>query len=285
MGIDLLDEYRISYRPGQSFRQEVAKYIESCHLEDGGYFFARVLPSSGLDTFFAVKSLSILGVKPHRPEAIAGFFLNDVKEGKLVGITSIFLAVEVLNELGRITDELRNYAQPRIMAFQNQAGGFGAYKNIRVEVPSELQNTYRAIRVLKIIGADFDKEKVTSFVSSFLRPDGGYGAKGYSTLASTFYATEIYKLLGMDVGKLNATRDYLRMMEDNMEVQFIEDLYWLVMGLANLGEKTNMRSGIMKFVMMCRRLGGGFCRVPVMGIPTLEDTFYALSILREVGAL
>jgi hypothetical protein len=41
----------------------------------------------------------------------------------------------------------------------------------------------------------------------------------------------------------------------------------------------------MNFVMMCRRLGGGFCRVPVMGIPTLEDTFYALSILRQMGAL
>jgi len=280
-----LEEYETSYRLGRSFHREVVKYIERCHLEDGGYFFARVLPSGSLDTFFAVKSLSILGVKPDRPEAIADFFINDIKDGTTGGISGIFLAIEVLNELGRMTDELRNYAQPRIMAFQNEAGGFGAYRDIPVEVPSELQNTYRAVRLLKIIGADLDKEKVTGFVSSFLRPDGGYGAKGYSTLASTFYATEIHKLLGVDVGKLNATRDYLRTTEENTQAQFIDSLYWLVLGLANLGEKTNMPDRVMTFVMMCQRLGGGFSRAPVMGIPTLEDTFYALSILRKIRTL
>jgi hypothetical protein len=283
--MDLLHQHKTSYTLGQSFRQEVAKYIEKCHLEDGGYFFARVLPSSGLDTFFAVKGLSILGVQPDRPEAIADFFLRAVKQGKLDSITGVFLAVEVLNDLGRMTDELKDYAQLRIMAFQNEAGGFGAYRDIPVEVPSELQTTYRAIRVLKIIGANFDKEKVAGFVSTFLRPDGGYGAEGHSTLASTFYATEIYKLLGVDAGKLGATRDYLRRTEENTQPQFIDSLYWLVRGLGNLGEKTNAPDAVMNFVMMCRRLGGGFCRVPVMGIPTLEDTFYALSILRQVGAL
>ena len=285
LGMDLLDEYKTSYRLGQSFRRKVIGYIEECHLEDGGYFFARVPPSGGLDTYFAVKSLSILGVKPDRPEAIARFFLSNIAEGMIGGIIGIFLAVEVLNEIGRMTEGLRNYARQRIMALQNKAGGFGAYKDIRVEVPSELQNTYRAVRVLKIIGADFDKEKVNGFVFSFLRPDGGYGAKGYSTLASTFYATEIYKLLGVDVGKLKDTKDYLHTIEENTEAQFIEDLYWLILGMANLGVKTNMPDKVMSFVMMCQRLRGGFSRAPVMGISTLEDTFYALSILREIGAL
>jgi hypothetical protein len=65
-----LKEYETSYRLGRSFRREVVKYIERRHLEDGAYFFARVLPSSGLHTYFAVKSLSILGVKPDRPERL-----------------------------------------------------------------------------------------------------------------------------------------------------------------------------------------------------------------------
>jgi len=283
--IDLLDEYETSHRLGHSLRRQVVAYIERCHLEDGGYFFARVPPSSGLDTYFAVKSFSILSVKPNRPEAIANFFLNDIAEGTLGGITGIFLAVEVLNELGQMTDELRNYAQPRIMALQNKAGGFGAYENIDVEVPSELEETYRAVRVLKIIGADFDREKVNRFTFSFVRPDGGYGAKGYSTLASTFYATEIHKLLGVETGKLTTTKDYLRKREENWQVQFIEDLYWLALGLANLGEKTNVPDRVTRFVMMCQRSNGGFSRAMIMGIPTLEYTFYALSILREVGVL
>ena len=280
-----LKEHETSYRLGHSFRPKVIDYIERCHLEDGGYFFARVPPSGGLDTYFAVRSLSILGVKPGRPQAIACFFLSGIVDGTIGGITGVFLAVEVLSALGQMTDKLRNYARLQIMALQNKAGGFGAYQDIDVEVPSELQNTYRAVRVLKIIGADFDKEKVNSFVFSFLRPDGGYGAKGYSTLASTFYAMEIHKLLGVDVGKLNATRDYLRTTEENTQAQFIDSLYWLVLGLANLGEKTNMPYRVLAFVMMCQRLGGGFSRAPVMGIPTLEDTFYALSILRKIRAL
>jgi len=280
-----LKEYETSYILGHSFCREVVKYIERCHLEDGGYFFARVPPSSGLDTYFAIKSLSIISVKHDRPEAIASFFLNDVKESTHGGMTGIFLTVEVLNELGRMTDELRKYAQSRIMALQNKAGGFGAYENIDIEVPSELQETYRAVKVLKIIGADFDEQKVIRFVFRMLNPDGGYGGKGYSTLVSTFYTTEITKLLGVDTGKLNATRDYLRKREENWQVQFIEDVYWLVLGLANLGEKTNFPDRVTRFVMMCQRSNGGFSRATIMGIPTLEYTFYALSILREAGAL
>lgn len=272
---------------GRSLRQEVIKYIkyiEGCRLEDGGYFFACVPPSSGLDTYFAVKSLSLLGVKPDRPQAIADFFLNDVNEG-MHGVISIFLTVEVLSELGRLTDEIKNYARTRIMALRNDAGGFGSYHDVDIEVPSELQDTYRAVRVLKIIDADFDRERVDHFTSGFLRPDGGYGAKGHSTLASTFYATEIHKLLAMEATNPSATRGYLRKREEDWQVRFIEDVYWLVLGLANLGEKTNVPDRVTRFVMGCQRSNGGFSRAGIMGIPTLEYTFYAVSILRKVGVL
>lgn len=283
--MDLLSEYETSYRLGYSFRQEVVRYIERCHLEDGGYFFARVLPSSGMDTYFAVKSLSILGVEPDRPGAIADFFLKDIKEGTLSGVTGIFLAVEVLNELGRLTDELKRYAQPRIMALQNKAGGFGALEDIYIEVPSELEETYRAVRVLRTIGVDFNEHRVAYFVSSKLNSDGGYGRGERSTLASTFYATGIHKLLGTETRKLVSTRDYLRKREENWQVQFLEDLYWLVGALDNLGEKCNFPDRVLRFVMGCQRENGGFSRATVMGIPTLEYTFYAVSILHEIGAL
>jgi len=287
-----LKEYEPSYRLGHSFRREVVKYIERCHLEDGGYFFARVPPSNGLDTYFAVKSLSILGVKPDRPDAIANFFLNDIKDGSFGGMTGIFLTVEVLNELGQITDKLRKYAQPRIIALQNKAGGFGALENIDIEVASELQETCRAVKILKIIGADFDARRITGFVSSERNLDGGYGREGRSTLASTYYATAIYRLLGTNQPARTDTLKYLRDSEerwrasfDGGRVNFIEDLYWLVGGLDNVGEKSDFPDRNLRFVMECQRANGGFSRATIMGIPTLEYTFYALSILREVGAL
>jgi hypothetical protein len=292
LGIDLLDEYETSYRLGQSFRREVAKYIERCHLEDGGYFFARVPPSNGLDTYFAVKSLSILGVKPDCPETIVSFFLNDVKEGTLGGIPGIFVTIEVLNELGQMTDDLRSHARQQIMLRQNKAGGFGTLKDIYIEVSSELEETYRAVRVLRTIGGDFEERRIVNFVSNKLNLDGGYGREGRSTLPSTYYATAIYRLLGANPPARTDTVKFLRETEerwraslDGGRVNFIEDLYWLVGGLDNLDQKSNFPDRTLRFVMECQRVNGGFSRATIMGIPTLEYTFYALSILKEVGAL
>jgi hypothetical protein len=282
---NILKEYETSYGPNSSLRRQVTRYIERCHLEDGGYFFARIPPSSGTDTYFAVKSLAILGVKPQHPESILSFFLSQVSEGTLASIIGIFNAIEVIDELSHVSNDLKSYAYQQIIPLQNKAGGFGALENIDVEVASELQETYRAVRILKIIGADFDERRITAFILSELNADGGYGREGRSTLASTFYATEIYRLLGYATKKLAATRGYLRKREETWQVQFIEDLYWLTMGLSNLGEKFNSPERAIRFVMECQRPNGGFSRATVMGIPTLEYTFYALSILKEVGAL
>ena len=267
------------------FRREVLSYIERCYLEDGGYFFARIPPSSGTDTRFAVKSLAILGVKPQNPGSVLNFFRSQVGEGTLSGVTGIFNAVEVIDELSHLSSDLKSYAEEKVMIWQNKAGGFGTTENIDVEVSSELQETYRAIKVLSTVGAAFDEKRVTRFVSSLLNQDGGYGRNGHSTLASTFYATSIQKLLAIQTVNLASTKAYLRKREESWQVQFIEDLYWLVEGLANLSEKSNFSDRIASFVMECQRVNGGFSRATIMGIPTLEYTFYALSILREVGFL
>jgi len=270
---------------GTSFHREVVAYIERCHLEDGGYFFARVPPSSGTDTYFAVKSLSILDSKPRNPESVVKFFLSQVREDSLSGVTSIFNAVGVIDELSRVSSNMRRYAEKKVTAWQNEAGGFGALENIDVEVASELQETYRAVKALKTMGVSFNEEKISHFVSSLLNRDGGYGKNGHSTLASTFYATAIYRLLKGNKEDLAYTKDYLRNKEANWQVQFIEDLFWLVEGLANLGEKSNYPDRINSLILECQRPNGGFSRATVMGIPTLEYTYYALSILRRIGIL
>jgi hypothetical protein len=286
---DSLSEYETTFSLGSSFRRKVISYIERCHLEDGGYFFARIPPSSGMDTYFAVKSLSMLGRKPKRPEAVVNFFLDQMREGSLGSLTSIFAAVAVINKLDQIRGDLRNYAQQRIMAVRNKAGGFGALENIDVEAASELEDTYRAIRILRLIGGEFDKVKVSSFVLNLLNPDGGFGREGLSTLASTFYATEIHRLLSVEIGTLSNITAYLRNEEDKWRVNFgkghvnfIEHLFWLIKGLANMGEKSAVPDIVIRFVTDCQRPYGGFARTTIMGIPTLEYTYYAISILGEV---
>jgi len=278
-------ECRVFSGLNNSFLEKVAQYVERCHLEDGGYFFARVPPSNGMDTYFAIKSLSILGLKPDQPQATAGFFLDQMKEGWLDDVIGMFLATEVFSELGQVTDDFKRFAGTQVMSLQNTAGGFGALENIYIEVPSELEATYRATKTLMTIGADFDKEKIAGFTFNLLNPDGGYGREGHSTLASTYYATGIHRLLGAEAGKFATTGEFLRKREENLQLLFIEDIYWLTMGLANLYQKISFPDRLLSFILDCQRLNGGFSRATRIGIPTLEYTFYALSVLRVLGAL
>ena len=216
MGNNLFSE------PLSKLRNETGVYIKRCRMEDGGYFFAHVLPSSGMDTFYAVKSLSILGIQPERPEATAGFFTGNIQES-MQGIGNIFRTIEVLKELGRLSASIAGLAEERIMTLQNGAGGFGPYEDIYIEVPSELRDTYRAVRVLRSVKAEFNEESVGQFVSGFLKPDGGYGGNLGSSLVSTFYALEIYNLLGIRRPERPATLHYLKKKEEKWEVRFIED--------------------------------------------------------------
>ena len=270
--------------PRRSWYWRAVKYMESCRLEDGGYFFARIPPSSALDTYFAVKSLRILKMGPGRPQAVVNWILRRIKDSSLSGLDSVFLAAEILSELGYPVDVLRGYV-PRVMALQNKAGGFGTVKHLYVEVTSELEATYQALRALQILKVDFDKQGVVRFALRSLNPDGGFGGQGHSNLATTFYATEILRLLGFDMESLAMTKEYLRERENGWQLNFIEDVFWVVEALANFGEKSNIAGRVTQFVRACQRDNGGFARATAIGIPTLEYTFYGVSILKEIGVL
>jgi hypothetical protein len=71
-------------------RQKIAKYIEDCHLTDGGYFFAKVEPSSGLDTYLAVKTLRLLGVKTKNLKSVELFWKQREVEGNINDLFSNF---------------------------------------------------------------------------------------------------------------------------------------------------------------------------------------------------
>jgi hypothetical protein len=146
-----------------------------------------------------------------------------------------------------------------------------------------LETTFRVLSVLNSLGRDFNKQQIINFVLRFNNADGGFGKGHISTLASTFYATEIFKLSMYDSAELKLTVSYLRDRENIWRLNFIEDIYWLSSSLSNLGQKTSITEWAISFVKACQRPNGGFARKDVMGIPTLEDTFYAISILKTLS--
>ena len=288
----LLKERSNSGKSGLSLRGEIARYIERCRLEEGGYCFFCIPPASGRDTYYAVKTLAMLGLKPDTPQPLADVFLDAASGQWPDDITGLFLSSEVLAEMGLVSNDFKCFAAQQIMAHKNSAGGFGALENIYIEVSSELEATYHVLKTLKTIGANFDKTGISHFISSLLNPDGGYGREGRSTLATTYYATGLFNLMGIRCPGFKHTLNYLRSRErdwlaifKNGLVTFMEDVFWLVSALANLGEKPHYTDEIVKFVTSCQRINGGFARTGIMGIPTLEYTFYAVSVLNEVRTL
>jgi len=64
-------------------------------------------------------------------------------------------------------------------------------------------------------------------------------------------------------------------------------MYYWIMTRSTLGERLSYseRERAITFVLACQGLWGGFARSRMMGIQTLEYTYYALSILDRLDAL
>ena len=262
----------------------VAGYVESCRVADGGYFFAQISPASAQDTYFALACLRLLG---HEPQDVAGV-KRWVEEWRRTptGVSSVhgvYLLCGLLKELGEELDPARPYAR-LVVDSENSAGGFGAYEDVYVESASELQATYEAVSVLARLGCPLNRERIEGFLSGFRQPDGGFGTHR-STLPSTYYACASLAHLPDPASLMEGAGAYLQPCAQKWGVYFLDDVYWLVQGLSLTGGAAAFASQAATHVLACQRPQGGFARAPVIGIPMLEHTYYALQVLDSVGLL
>lgn len=262
----------------------VARYVESCRVADGGYFFARVAPATAQDTYFALASLRLLERRPEDREGVRRW-VEEWRQtpSNVSSIHGAYLVCRLLDELGEDPAAVRPYAQAVAKA-ENDLGGFGTYKNVYVESPSELQATYEAIWVLIKLGYTVNENRVERFLSLFRQADGGFGV-GRSTLASTYYACTTLHLLGASQPLLDDARLYLQRRADRWDVYFVDHVFWLVEGLTLTGGAQRFTTQATTHVLACQRAQGGFARAPIIGIQTLEHTYYALRILHSLGLL
>jgi len=263
--------------------EKVVAYIERCQTADGGFFFARVPPAGAADTYHAVAALRILGRKPARTLAVCAW-LRRAAVALLPGHPrTVFHLTQAGLALGMNRSLLRRWAAA-LGGWENERGGFGAWRNLYVEVPSELETTYYAVITGLDLGLEVNRDKVSRFVLSFQNSDGGFGGGGHSTLASTYYAVWILTRLGLESYQLQVAADWLGERASARAFNYLEELYWLTGGLEAVGSPIVDRERTASFVLACQRSSGGFSRAPV-GIATLEYTHYALEILRGMGSL
>lgn len=265
-----------------ALQRRIVSYVESCQVEDGGYFFARIPPSSLMDTFYAVSTLFTLGQRPGNADRVIDYIDGLADSGVLGDWRSISAACEVLHMLGLPLTVCRTPAI-RLAASHGLPVNRSRATSLYVEVVSEFEVLAYAIATALRLGIPFDSLPLRTFFSGLQNADGSFGTGGRSRLASTFYATEICRMVGWSPPFLEKTITFLRHQEAVWSVAFIEDIFWLCVGLINLGKEPERKDEAVAFALDCERGRGGFSRSTVIGIQTLESTYYGVSVLKATG--
>jgi len=258
--------------------EKALQYIHSCQTEDGGYFFARIPPSGLRDSYFAVKNLLLLGQRPRRPTGVKRFVWALLQEVVGNPVHTCYLAIEILKDL----EPLRHQSE----AIEESLAALNGVINpsrLYIEVVSELESIFEAVSILVHLDVTFDRTAVVGLISSLSNRDGGFGSRGNSSRATTYYAARTSALLDYPLKQPKRTLAFLRIKEP--EVYFLEDLYYLSSACCILGETLSEPEHAISFVLNCQRNSGGFARASPMGIATLEDTYYAISLFKQLGAL
>ncbi len=224
-----------------------------------------------------------MGLTPVHLRDTKDFLIKALQGDSLKNINGLFAVIESLYVLGEKTTPSERLLK-LLRKLGNKAGGFGAIENLDIEVVSELETTYRAIKIMDRLLIDFDKKQIADFVLQFNNPDGGFGYGGNSTLPSTYYATEIFRIIGPDYINSSQLKSYLNILRGSHQLNYLEEVFWISMIYRNTGLILN-DNDILGFITGCQRSNGGFARKDVIGIPTLEDTYYALSSLSAMGYL
>jgi len=275
-------------------KRKIVDYIEDCHLPDGGYFFAKVEPSSGLETYLAVKTLRLLGIKTKNTDPTALFWQQQDEEGDLDGLFRIFLAAETYKELDLQLGKFKKYREYLIGYYKDiilrgeftylqnkrlSSKGFGFAMSYFRTAGRELENLLLLVileRDLKI--KIINREKIIKLIVPLQNKNGGFGRGRESHLTATYHALSILKLLAFELPAKEKVYNYL--IERRNECNCLEDLFYIVESLALINKPLPDISKIIHFVDSCQRGNGGFGRAPVMSIPTIEDTYRAVSVIK-----
>ncbi|MEM3506671.1 MAG: prenyltransferase/squalene oxidase repeat-containing protein [Candidatus Bathyarchaeia archaeon] len=270
--------------------ENIISYIIERQNNDGGYTFCRYTDSSAEDTYFAIQTLKILGIKPKQKDLTIKFLKSlQHKDGSFDSIKVAYYVIKTLNELGA---KLEKSPKEFILSLKNSYGGFGSL-DVDVEVSSEIESTYYSIEILNLLNECINLDKTISFILSLKNFDGSFGKQGYLRLASTYYAIASLNLLGYNLKLLDKTIEWIRKCESPKggftrtpysfdAYMVIEDFYFGVKALEIMSEICKYPLQTLSLISKFQNNNGGFRRSIFSGISTLEYTYYAVSTTQTI---
>lgn len=255
-------------------------YIHSTRTPDGGYFFARIPPAGGLDTLHAVSALSILRARPRDPAGLRSWLIRWA-EAVGPGDRAAFVVCNVLRALGEPISTIRSLLH---RLGWRPACRWEMPRHIFVETTSALESLYERLSVQQTLGIEPDAGALTPNVLALRNGDGSFSDGGSQPLAATYFAVAVLRMLGTPAAA-EPTEVFVRGLAEQPEIHFLDDLRWLAELCQAFDIAPRNRGALVEFVAACQRPGGGFARSPVIGIPTLEYTYYALRTLQCLRVL
>jgi len=263
-------------------KKQVIQYITQRRQNDGGFHFANIEPSNGSDTFYAVATLTALGYEIDKPEGIYSFFDQLAQEKETFDLTNVYYAVETLACLNYDTVTFRNGLDKQDLAKEFDPDN--KHKQVYVDSVSTLKSAFLVTSICKTLNIRLEDARIPEFIFSYRNRDGGFGQGGNSNIPDTYFALATLVNVGI-TGAPVTTRNYLLADGEDLPGSFLEYIYWNFKSLTLLDIKPVYAKRLIKYLPNYQRINGGFARSPFQGIPTFEDTYYAIVMIKELETL
>ena len=266
-----------------AWAEAVLNYVLQRQNRDGGYTFAQGADSNAQDTYYGLAILKLLNAQPPLVPQTANWLRS-------LPANDLYAHYYVSKALALCGEPIHPNLAVTTLAFRRSDGSFGTV-DVGVGAPSEFHSTFMASEMLRMLGLTDDADMTIGWLLGYRNGDGGFGANGCSNLRSTFHAVASLHNLSYPVKSMRATIGYVRSCEQarggfsvvpGSSMPYMEDTYCGVLALDLMGGRCQYPERTADRVYECFNSNGGFRRSVELGISTFEDTYYALTILREV---
>jgi len=276
-------------------KHHIIRYLQARHLSDGGYFFARVIPSAGMDTLLALKTLQMLESSQIPRLDIIRFFTNEDAERNLNSLAALYFAVSSFAALKEPLSNFEKY-KPFIESVATNSEVFkpkqfklkqtksfalfdASVNTVYLDVvEGEAKTAFYLASLCKAFAIKEHTKEITAFIKQLQNSDGGFGTIKGSELSTTYYATQALRLLKQEIPHHEQVTTYLHQQIE--QVNYLEEYFWAVESLTGLKANIPNKQRILSFLIACHKGNGGFARSQFMGIANIEQTYQAVSLLK-----
>jgi uncharacterized protein len=269
--------------------RQLVGYVESTRNDDGGYCFYRLNESNAADTFYAVYALTALNRRVPEPELTADFLQQ--RQGSDGSFQSIYSADYVLRALDLLG--VPPLFDPDDFLHSQLEGTLSIVSQPYYELSNSfLQSLGRTVAILAIRHEEPSpaaKTEVVAAVRQYQRPEGGFGVE-HASIYSTYNAVQALSFSPADC--LAGVSQWIRRCEWKTggfsqtpvnTPNYLDEIHRGLSIMQAVNESPRYRQEITRFIGRLQNANGGFRRAVDSGISSLENTYYALKALVELG--